>query len=118
MCLACGLFIYVTINHLLEKGYAPDKAVLWANPTTSFSQSLVGIWGNNAVVMIWDICSHMPEIVPAVFVCGRPHLKPVWNVANYNSSDKHEFHFFFFLSLNFFYNTLLIQVYSTVNDLQ
>ncbi|TQE00388.1 hypothetical protein C1H46_014024 [Malus baccata] len=53
MGLACGVFIYVAINHLLAKGYAPDKAVSVDKPQYKFLAVLLGI-GVIAVVMIWD----------------------------------------------------------------
>uniref|UniRef100_A0A5B7BQ68 Putative zinc transporter 11 n=1 Tax=Davidia involucrata TaxID=16924 RepID=A0A5B7BQ68_DAVIN len=53
MGIACGVFIYVSINHLLSKGYAPQKSV-WAD--TPHYKFLAVLWGVGviAVVMIWD----------------------------------------------------------------
>ncbi|XP_050215481.1 zinc transporter 11 [Mercurialis annua] len=55
MGLACGVFIYVAINHLLAKGYAPplQKSVSVDTPHHKFLAVLLGI-GVIAVVMIWD----------------------------------------------------------------
>ncbi|KAB2615486.1 zinc transporter 11-like [Pyrus ussuriensis x Pyrus communis] len=53
MALACGVFIYIAINHLLAKGYAPNKAVSVDKPQYKFLAVLLGI-GVIAVVMIWD----------------------------------------------------------------
>ncbi|KAM1696200.1 hypothetical protein ACFXTN_027756 [Malus domestica] len=53
MGLACGVFIYVAINHLLAKGYRPDRAVSVDKPQYKFLAVLLGI-GVIAVVMIWD----------------------------------------------------------------
>lgn len=55
MGLACGVFIYVSINHLLSKGYTPQKTVSLSvdTPQHKFLAVLLGI-GVIAVVMIWD----------------------------------------------------------------
>ncbi|PPD94060.1 hypothetical protein GOBAR_DD08925 [Gossypium barbadense] len=53
MGLACGVFIYVSINHLLAKGYAPQKTVSVNRPHHKFLSVLLGV-GVIAVVMIWD----------------------------------------------------------------
>ncbi|KAF7145200.1 hypothetical protein RHSIM_Rhsim04G0013600 [Rhododendron simsii] len=53
MALACGVFIYVSINHLLAKGYLPQKLVLVDTPFYKFLAVLLGI-GVISVVMIWD----------------------------------------------------------------
>ncbi|XAR56779.1 hypothetical protein NMG60_11037370 [Bertholletia excelsa] len=53
MGLACGIFIYVSINHLLSKGYVPEKEVLVDTPNFKFLAVLLGV-GVIAVVMIWD----------------------------------------------------------------
>ncbi|GMN62315.1 hypothetical protein TIFTF001_031393 [Ficus carica] len=53
MGLACGVFIYVSINHLLAKGYTPQKTVRVDTPFLKFLAVLIGI-GVIAVVMIWD----------------------------------------------------------------
>ncbi|KAK8705926.1 hypothetical protein V6N13_049511 [Hibiscus sabdariffa] len=53
MGLACGVFIYVSINHLLSKGYIPLKAVSFDTPHHKFLSVLLGV-GVIAVVMIWD----------------------------------------------------------------
>ncbi|KAK2967270.1 hypothetical protein RJ640_004836 [Escallonia rubra] len=52
MGLACGVFIYVSINHL-SKGYTPKKPVLVDTPSYRFLAVLLGV-GVIAVVMIWD----------------------------------------------------------------
>ncbi|XP_010252748.1 PREDICTED: zinc transporter 11 isoform X2 [Nelumbo nucifera] len=53
MGLACGVFIYVSINHLLAKGYTPHNLTLVDTPFHKFFAVLTGI-GVIAVVMIWD----------------------------------------------------------------
>ncbi|XP_073027382.1 zinc transporter 11 [Primulina eburnea] len=53
MGLACGVFVYVAINHLLAKGYNPQKLVSVNTPFFKFLAVLFGI-GIIAVVMIWD----------------------------------------------------------------
>lgn len=53
MGLACGVFIYVSINHLLSKGYKPQKMVLVDKSHFKFLAVLLGV-GIIAVVMIWD----------------------------------------------------------------
>ncbi|KAG2678230.1 hypothetical protein I3843_12G135800 [Carya illinoinensis] len=53
MGLACGVFIYVSINHLLAKGYIPQKTVTADTSSLKFFAVLLGI-GVIAVVMIWD----------------------------------------------------------------
>ncbi|KAG6790241.1 hypothetical protein POTOM_006389 [Populus tomentosa] len=53
MGLACGVFIYVSINHLSTKGYCPQRSVLVDTPLYKFLAVSLGI-GVIAVVMIWD----------------------------------------------------------------
>ncbi|XVF77096.1 hypothetical protein PTKIN_Ptkin14bG0012700 [Pterospermum kingtungense] len=53
MGLACGVFIYVSINHLLYKGYRPQKKVSVDTPHHKFLGFLLGV-AVIAVVMIWD----------------------------------------------------------------
>ncbi|XP_004291561.1 PREDICTED: zinc transporter 11-like [Fragaria vesca subsp. vesca] len=53
MGLACGVFIYVAVNHLLAKGYTPDKPVSLDKSHYKFLAVLLGV-GVIAVVMIWD----------------------------------------------------------------
>ncbi|XP_021636792.2 zinc transporter 11 [Hevea brasiliensis] len=53
MGLACGIFIYVAINHLLAKGYRPQKESSVDTPHHKFLAVLLGV-GIIAVVMIWD----------------------------------------------------------------
>ncbi|XVE80525.1 hypothetical protein DITRI_Ditri14bG0146900 [Diplodiscus trichospermus] len=53
MGLACGVFIYVSINHLLSKGYTPLKAVSVDTPHHKLLAVSLGV-GVIAVVMIWD----------------------------------------------------------------
>ncbi|KAL3503609.1 hypothetical protein ACH5RR_038058 [Cinchona calisaya] len=53
MGLACGVFIYVSINHLLSKGYSPEKLLSVDRPHYRFLAVLFGV-GVIAVVMIWD----------------------------------------------------------------
>lgn len=60
MGLACGVFIFVSINHLLSKGYKPQKMVKIDKPHFKFLAVLLGV-GIIAVVMIWDtwVCALM-----------------------------------------------------------
>ncbi|KAF8031702.1 hypothetical protein BT93_D0810 [Corymbia citriodora subsp. variegata] len=53
MGLACGVFVYVSINHLLSKGYMPQRAVSVDTPTHKFLAVTLGV-GVIAIVMIWD----------------------------------------------------------------
>ncbi|KAI9115544.1 hypothetical protein K1719_013213 [Acacia pycnantha] len=53
MGLACGVFIYVSINHLLAKGYIPQNPTKVDTPRLKFLAVLLGV-GVIAVVMIWD----------------------------------------------------------------
>ena len=53
MGLACGVFIYVSINHLLSKGYVPHKPIMVDSAYFKFLAVLLGV-GVIAVVMIWD----------------------------------------------------------------
>lgn len=53
MGLSCGVFIYVSINHLLSKGYKPLKTVSIDTPHYRFLAVLFGV-GVISVVMIWD----------------------------------------------------------------
>ncbi|KZV56363.1 hypothetical protein F511_00360 [Dorcoceras hygrometricum] len=53
MGLACGVFVYVAINHLLSKGYNPQKLVSVNTPFFKFLAVLFGV-AVIAVVMIWD----------------------------------------------------------------
>lgn len=53
MGLACGIFVYVAINHLLAKGYVPNCRVAVNTPFYKFLAVTLGV-GVIAVVMIWD----------------------------------------------------------------
>ncbi|GAU23724.1 hypothetical protein TSUD_128280 [Trifolium subterraneum] len=53
MGLACGVFIYVSINHLFAKGYVAHKHSKVDTPYMKFFAVSLGI-GVIAVVMIWD----------------------------------------------------------------
>ncbi|KAF3785464.1 Zinc transporter 11 [Nymphaea thermarum] len=53
MGLACGVFVYVSINHLLAKGYVPQRPTPLNSPFNKFLAVLLGV-GVIAVVMIWD----------------------------------------------------------------
>lgn len=89
MGLACGVFIYVAINHLLSKGYIPQKTVTADTPSLKFFAVLLGI-GVIAVVMIWDTWGHAEVdvcLVPAwLNFVGSPlsspftkeHMHTVW----------------------------------------
>ncbi|CAL1353938.1 unnamed protein product [Linum trigynum] len=53
MGLACGVFIYVSINHLLSKGYTPLREVAVDRPGFKVLAVTFGV-AVIAVVMIWD----------------------------------------------------------------
>lgn len=53
MGLACGVFVYVAINHLIAKGFKPQKNCYFDTPFFKFFAVLLGV-GVIAVVMIWD----------------------------------------------------------------
>lgn len=53
MGLACGVFIYVAINHLIAKGFKPQSHTYFDTPFFKFLAVLLGI-AVIAVVMIWD----------------------------------------------------------------
>ncbi|CAJ1963920.1 unnamed protein product [Sphenostylis stenocarpa] len=53
MGLACGVFIYVSVNHLLVKGYMPHKPTTVDSAYFKFFAVLLGV-GVISVVMIWD----------------------------------------------------------------
>ncbi|XP_031490043.1 zinc transporter 2-like [Nymphaea colorata] len=53
MGLACGVFVYVSINHLLAKGFVPQRPTPLNSPFNKFLAVLLGV-GVIAVVMIWD----------------------------------------------------------------
>jgi len=53
MGLATGIFIYVSINHLLSKGYTPQRPVAANTPIGRWLAVVLGV-GVIAVVMIWD----------------------------------------------------------------
>ncbi|XP_050370148.1 zinc transporter 2 [Argentina anserina] len=53
MALACGVFVYVAINHLIAKGFTPQTKCYFDTPAFKFLAVLLGV-GVMAVVMIWD----------------------------------------------------------------
>ncbi|MED6151730.1 synaptonemal complex protein zip1 [Stylosanthes scabra] len=53
MGIACGVFIYVAINHLISKGFKPQKPNRFDTPWFRFLAVLLGV-ALIAVVMIWD----------------------------------------------------------------
>ncbi|CAJ1955682.1 unnamed protein product [Sphenostylis stenocarpa] len=53
MSIACGVFIYVAINHLISKGFIPHQATRFDTPWFRFLAVLSGV-AVIAVVMIWD----------------------------------------------------------------
>ncbi|XWS53101.1 hypothetical protein CRYUN_Cryun11dG0128800 [Craigia yunnanensis] len=53
MGLACGVFIYVAINHLIAKGFKPQTKCYFNTPSFKFLAVLLGV-AVIAVVMIWD----------------------------------------------------------------
>lgn len=50
---ACGVFIYVAINHLISKGFKPQSECKFDTPFFKFLAVLLGV-AVIAVVMIWD----------------------------------------------------------------
>eukprot|EP00250_Pteridium_aquilinum_P007609 c17281_g1_i1 orf=295-1383(+) len=53
MGIACGVFVYVAINHLLAKGYIPQRKLHVDTPFYKFFAVTLGV-GILAVVMTWD----------------------------------------------------------------
>ncbi|CAN6828556.1 hypothetical protein Bca4012_008305 [Brassica carinata] len=53
MSFACGVFVYVSVNHLLAKGYLPNRKVNVDEPRFKFLAVLSGVVVI-AIVMIWD----------------------------------------------------------------
>ncbi|KAH7862190.1 hypothetical protein Vadar_001254 [Vaccinium darrowii] len=53
MGLACGVFIYVAINHLIAKGFKPQGPCYFDTPFFKFLAVFLGV-GIIAVVMTWD----------------------------------------------------------------
>lgn len=53
MGIACGVFIYVAINHLIMKGFKPQAQCYFDTPFFKFLAVVFGV-GVIAVVMIWD----------------------------------------------------------------
>jgi len=53
MGLLCGVFIYVSICHLVSKGYSPQRRVSVDTPHHKFLAVLLGV-GVVALVMVWD----------------------------------------------------------------
>ncbi|XP_027343401.1 zinc transporter 1 [Abrus precatorius] len=53
MGIACGVFVYVSINHLISKGFKPQSATRFDSPWFKFLAVLFGV-AVIAVVMIWD----------------------------------------------------------------
>ncbi|KAE8696672.1 Zinc transporter 2 [Hibiscus syriacus] len=53
MGLACGVFIYVAINHLIAKGFNPQAKCYFDTPSFKFLAVLLGVVVIS-VVMIWD----------------------------------------------------------------
>ncbi|KAK8923820.1 Zinc transporter 2 [Platanthera zijinensis] len=53
MGLACGVFVYVSINHLLSNGQMPHRTIAADSPTARWLAVALGV-GLIGVVMIWD----------------------------------------------------------------
>ncbi|KAI3811572.1 hypothetical protein L1987_21297 [Smallanthus sonchifolius] len=53
MGIACGVFVYVAIHHLISKGFKPQQDSSFDTPFFKFLAVLLGV-GVIAVVMIWD----------------------------------------------------------------
>ncbi|XP_052178349.1 zinc transporter 11-like isoform X2 [Diospyros lotus] len=58
MSLTCGVFVYISVNHLLFKGYYyPKGEVSMDRPPHRFLAAVLGV-GVVAIVMIWDTSPH------------------------------------------------------------
>ncbi|CAN8248491.1 unnamed protein product [Cochlearia groenlandica] len=53
MSIACGVFIYVAVNHLISKGYKPREVCYYDKPMYKFLAAFLGV-ALLSVVMIWD----------------------------------------------------------------
>ncbi|KAG6433484.1 hypothetical protein SASPL_105098 [Salvia splendens] len=53
MGIACGVFVYVAINHLIAKGFKPQNKCYFDTPFFKFLAVLLGV-AVISVVMIWD----------------------------------------------------------------
>lgn len=53
MGISSGVFLYVSINHLVSKGYSPQRRVLVDTPHHKFLAVLLGV-GVIALLMIWE----------------------------------------------------------------
>ncbi|CAE6249795.1 unnamed protein product [Arabidopsis arenosa] len=53
MGLACGVFVYVAVNHLISKGYKPREECYFDKPIYKFIAVFLGV-ALLSVVMIWD----------------------------------------------------------------
>ncbi|XP_051134507.1 zinc transporter 2-like [Andrographis paniculata] len=53
MGIACGVFVYVAINHLMAKGFIPQAKSYFDTPFYKFFAVVLGV-GTIGVVMIWD----------------------------------------------------------------
>ncbi|EPS59794.1 hypothetical protein M569_15010, partial [Genlisea aurea] len=53
MGIACGVFIFVAVNHLIAKGYKPQQKLAFDTPFYKFFAVLAGVT-LIAIVMIWD----------------------------------------------------------------
>nr|QYE52148.1 zinc transporter protein [Astragalus sinicus] len=53
MDIACGVFVYVAINHLISKGFKPQRKTRFDTPWFKFLAVVFGV-AVIAVVMIWD----------------------------------------------------------------
>ncbi|CAM6095351.1 unnamed protein product [Calypogeia fissa] len=53
MGIAAGVFIYVAINHLIAKGYLPDRKIAVDRPVFRYMAFMLGC-GVLFVAMIWD----------------------------------------------------------------
>lgn len=53
MGIACGVFVYVAINHLISKGFKTQRKTHFESPWFKFLAVLFGV-AVIAVVMIWD----------------------------------------------------------------
>lgn len=67
MSLACGVFVYVAVNHLISKGYKPREECYFDKPIYKFLAVFLGV-ALLAIVMIWDwFCWHFR--VSFIIIC-------------------------------------------------
>ncbi|KAF8410854.1 hypothetical protein HHK36_003391 [Tetracentron sinense] len=81
MGLACGVFIYVSINHLLSKGYTPQRSVLVDTQHHKFLAVLLGVgtrtngggfkagnWELERINLVKFFCKSFPDSSPVMII--------------------------------------------------